>query len=731
MTRAFEDSWLSDDPLKEIDDEELFGRTHLIERIIEVLSRVREHSNSSTIGLVGSWGSGKSTVLDGLVRRLRAPDEATVSTLGETWHVAEFNPWLYSGALELHLGFFQTLRDAFPDDERWSDKKSWLVNLGKTAAPLAGIAGIAGVDGASIARELLDRATDSVVKQRDKVARALAKAKQPVLVVVDDLDRLSAEELLQVFKLVRLVGRLPYVYYLLSYDEHTVVDLLSKTDLVAADDDRRALDYLEKIVQVRLDMPLLRYHEVDQIVQRAITFLTKKYRVPTSTQETQRLSEVFDEVLSHRLRTPRAIKRVFGQMDAFFGSVEQEVSFDDFLIITWLRTMEPGVYGLIQSHKKELLGNGGFTLRNVHLGETTSVSLRATWLTRLSRARVDDASADDLLYLLQVLFPRLEPIYRNEDVDRRHSAYPPGPVPGRVSHPDYFDRYFSFGVPTDDIADATVRAAVVGLAEGRRDTDAVNALAELMHVQPELAIRKIWQSADATGLASVAVVRWLETWWLSMERHSLASGRLEGLSASIVYRLRTEQSRQLASDIAGSVEGALFMACVTHAVDSAKNGLRDDADLRTQVTKALLDGLVPRYREHLADAGPTPLDADERVRSLLLYWRLHAPESLKAALQERMDEGWDVVDTIAWLLPLRDFGGDKQQLSEFGDHSYITAVFDMDFVIEKVSGRLGQSRSLNLLRDQPATDEIRREGALALVELAIEATKRPDQTESD
>lgn len=81
---------------------------------------------------------------------------------------------------------------------------------------------------------------------------------QPILVVVDDLDRLTAEELLAAFKLVRLVGRFPHVHYMLSYDEHTLIVLLDHTDLVSASDERRGLDDLEKIVQVRIDMPLLR-----------------------------------------------------------------------------------------------------------------------------------------------------------------------------------------------------------------------------------------------------------------------------------------------------------------------------------------------------------------------------------------------------------------------------------------------------------------------------------------
>ena len=44
---------------------------------------------------------------------------------------------------------------------------------------------------------------------------------QPILVVIDDLDRLQPDELLLVFKLIRLVGRLPSVGYILAFDERT------------------------------------------------------------------------------------------------------------------------------------------------------------------------------------------------------------------------------------------------------------------------------------------------------------------------------------------------------------------------------------------------------------------------------------------------------------------------------------------------------------------------------
>lgn len=63
--------------------------------------------------------------------------------------------------------------------------------------------------------------------------------------ILDDLDRLAPDELLLVFKLVRLIGRLPNVYYLLCYDEQTLLDTLSRSALVGGSEGR-AREYMEK-----------------------------------------------------------------------------------------------------------------------------------------------------------------------------------------------------------------------------------------------------------------------------------------------------------------------------------------------------------------------------------------------------------------------------------------------------------------------------------------------------
>jgi predicted KAP-like P-loop ATPase len=265
MTYMFENSWFSDDPLNDVDDPRLFGRGVLVQRIIEVLQQIRQQGQSTTIGLIGTWGSGKTTVLQGLVKQITSSPSTTKPVLAEQWSVAQFNPWLYSDVVGLHSGFFAELRSSLPKGKQWKETRTNIASLGKKLAPLSALTGLVGVSSEQAVSSLIEQITVSTTEQHRRVSKELEKLDRPVLMVIDDLDRLSAEELLQVFKLVRLVGRLPNVYYLLSYDEQTVVDLLGKTDLVSAKDDRRALDYLEKIVQIRLDMPTLRDYEVDHV----------------------------------------------------------------------------------------------------------------------------------------------------------------------------------------------------------------------------------------------------------------------------------------------------------------------------------------------------------------------------------------------------------------------------------------------------------------------------------
>src|SRR5690606_26651920 len=122
---------------------------------------------------------------------------------------------------------------------------------------------------------------------KERASTALQSANLPILVVMDDLDRLTPQELLVVFKLIRLVGNLPNVYYLVSFDEQTLIDILCRTDLVGSDP-QRAREFIEKIIQVRLDLPAFRDRDALALTSKSLDLLTISHQAEMSEDETTR-----------------------------------------------------------------------------------------------------------------------------------------------------------------------------------------------------------------------------------------------------------------------------------------------------------------------------------------------------------------------------------------------------------------------------------------------------------
>ena len=90
---------------------------------------------------------------------------------------------------------------------------------------------------------------ETVEKLHAELSKALSDQKKRFLIVIDDIDRLSPDEALLIFRLVKSVGRLPNVIYLLVYDR----DLAES--IIAERYPSEGPHYLEKIVQAPFELP--------------------------------------------------------------------------------------------------------------------------------------------------------------------------------------------------------------------------------------------------------------------------------------------------------------------------------------------------------------------------------------------------------------------------------------------------------------------------------------------
>ncbi|OQQ15961.1 hypothetical protein B0675_01255 [Streptomyces sp. M41(2017)] len=446
-------SYFRDDPDP---DNDRLEREKFANRTVRALGEIRRQSKSSVAGLIAPWGAGKSTALEIIVKGLEEHDT-------EPWIVVDLNPWLYSDVESLQLGFFVSLREALPKGKKWGRKREQVGNFFTAISPIGKVNGLVGVDASSALESLGERIAGDVSASslKKKAEDALGEIEHPILFVMDDLDRLTPDELLMVFKLVRLVGRLPNVYYLLAYDEKTLLDLIQQTS-VASGNRARARDYMEKIIQVRFDVPDLRPAQKANLVNSSMNELLAAYSIELGREDQEAFGSSYRNYLRNYLTTPRAINRYFAQIDAFYETLNKEVRFTDFALITFIRTFEPDVYkNLTGAWRDELLGEA---LEAIFGAKKESASEKETrWHALLSEAHVSKENIPGLHKLLLSLFPRLHPDGGSYSLRQRAGM-------SGVGNRDYFDRYFAFGVPDDDTSDVSLQQMIDRIDESTDET---------------------------------------------------------------------------------------------------------------------------------------------------------------------------------------------------------------------------------------------------------------------
>lgn len=636
--------WFSDEPVRGRGDSRRLDREGFIDAAINLIEKVGEQEASSVLGLIGPWGSGKSSILNLVADHLRSTVRRE-----RAWVVTEFNPWYYEGLAALQAGFFREISSSVPSGRSWRKFRNRMADLGDAIAPIGSLGGLVGVDasGAIGGVSSLIRGANSVESVKMQVESELRKANRPILVIIDDVDRLDPSELLLLFKLIRLAGRLRNVYYLLAYDEDTLLDALARTGLIGDDSPRRAIDYLEKIVQIRLDVPPLRAEQISSWVDQEVQALATRHGVEQDPDFERRFSRAYFGHLRHRLVTPRAIKRYFAQVDAFLSQVRGEVDFVDFLIVSWLRASEPLVYrGLIQ-HRSRLLGEVDWTVLGSFDRKRDIEADHEFWRRFFAEARVDDSRMDGVADVLGLLFPR----FGHEWSDSPHGFSAPKVTAGRISNADYFDRFFAVGIPAEDLSDLLVEAASSQILERRTGAER----ATLEDAWPERAIlimtklERCWQHDDPRIVAGLS---WLAAQFPQLpKRYDIADPRMRAQwFGRDIYLNLTEQDALSFLDAVSS-EPEVLQFC-SFLVESAIRKRQDQDELSEHSPLATETRLAESIEGVFIGEGTTnPLDYPDEVWSLFWTWARIDATAARSWATGHLDAGhWPTLDLVARMV---------------------------------------------------------------------------------
>jgi predicted KAP-like P-loop ATPase len=386
------------------------------------------------LAISGAWGSGKSSAVN-LIRH-HLSDAIDAGHIVPVW----FNPWWFSGSDALTLSFFTELNIALgpslPKDIRNS-----LSAIGQGVSAIGPLLGaganlkIPGV-GAVVtgAMNLFAKVTHrkiTVEGEHSAIAEALRAQPKKFLVIVDDIDRLSPDDALTMFRLVKSLGRLPNVIYLLAFDRSLAERAVSERF------PSEGAGYLDKIIQASFDIPP---PSPDALRHLVLSDSAAIFGEPDEVAIV-RFMNVFYDVVAPALRTPRDAVRLVNTLSTTWPAVASNVDRADFLALAAIRLSSPAIYQAIRDHADELCGARDQGDRRA------DAEIRSSYDRMLCLISLEEADRESWRRRLRRLFPRLDAVWSNT----WYSDTREWQRDRRICSSKHFPTYFAFAIPEDVI----------------------------------------------------------------------------------------------------------------------------------------------------------------------------------------------------------------------------------------------------------------------------------------
>lgn len=464
---------------------DLLDRAGFAQRLALAISSWK-HQESLVISLTGAWGSGKSSIKNMALEQLAAV---------QSCQAVEFNPWQWAGQEKLSSAFFEEISRAVQrTDPTEADKKLAKVLrryerrlnagadvLGSTAkwAPIllgsalmtTALGSMAEGTAAKItiwtvsavswlgslapwlkqgAQWCLNRSINLDQKAKDseltlnqiraELQELLSVRSQPLLIVLDDLDRLSAKQLRSIFQLVKAHMDFANVVFLLLFQRDTVEQGLQRAGFGGA-------DYLEKIIQVPFSVPAISAEQLESVLFGRLDGI-----LASEPQLQHRFDKAYWDQMFRRGMRPffsnlRHVYRYASTL-AFHcrllrGTEVAEVNAVDLFALECLRVFAPETYAEMPRHKTLLTGSELYATQDER--QRTRVNQVIDQLTNLAPAPHRHATRQ----LLQEMFPTLDWVFNNNQYDTTIQIR--WLINSRVCCGEVFDRYFEMSIPELDV----------------------------------------------------------------------------------------------------------------------------------------------------------------------------------------------------------------------------------------------------------------------------------------
>lgn len=328
----------------------------LVEKIKSTFPRLsleerRERTNTSfTVLLSERYGQGKSSFFE----QIKSICES------QKIDVIVFRPWLSNNPDHLIINYFDLLK------EKLGNYNKEIRKLLQSYSVLASehITGKI----AKETRELLNEG--SIEKQHDQISRILLDEGKLRIVLIDDVDRLQAEELLALIKLVRNTADFPYIAYVIAADKAAMKETLKSVGMADSE------EYLKKFFNFELLFPADDGNIIDSLVSNISVILGgfgyKETDVESLKNDIRKNPDYYAPVFSNMRDVYRFCNILSFELDVLRNqddglSLMNDICIDDFVKVCLIQYISPDLYKILRDYWYALLkiaDNNRLTLKD-------------------------------------------------------------------------------------------------------------------------------------------------------------------------------------------------------------------------------------------------------------------------------------------------------------------------------------------------------------------------------
>ena len=436
-------------------EQDLLDRKNFIEDLQREIENM-PFSDSFVFGLYGSWGAGKTSVINLLKNKLKE---------SEDFLIVNFDPWNFKDEEAILSAFYDQIEKSF-------SQKFILPGFKKTFMKYQNLISM-GLSQTGIKIDFLD-AKESIEDIRQRIESYIAQTKKKIIIFIDDIDRLQPEEALFIFKLVRLHAKFQNTIFLLALDPIVVQNYFKKYLNVDS-------EFLEKIVQKPIPLPAIEQQNIDQFLDIHLEKLFDELAISKERREKfeKDFSLIYLMQISKFFKTMRRVKRYINGVRSTLPSVKNEVNLYDFLILEIIRNFFPKIHDDIWRNPWSYLPLKWDIKRffsSPFVSGANEDKKNEIIQNHIANIVVDEKDDEIIKGLLKALFFEVENSLEQSQTAQNKSVETYR-VEKRITHPQCFIKYFILKVPSLEISDEFTEATLA-LWHSKKDKEKENVIFE-------------------------------------------------------------------------------------------------------------------------------------------------------------------------------------------------------------------------------------------------------------